>query len=111
LALAWWRSRASNRQAIAALQQAGVAERSHVVEIFNHAIDQLGGDKLEVRLGAIYTLKRIGHDVRYADYKVPILETLTAYVRERTRGNAEADEAVDVREIMKFLNESLSEHT
>jgi hypothetical protein len=54
VALAWWRSRASNRQAIAALQQAGVAQRNHVVEMFNRAVDQLGSEKLEVRLGAIY---------------------------------------------------------
>jgi hypothetical protein len=51
--LAWWRSRASNRQAIAALQQAAVAQRNHVVEMFSRAVDQLGNDKLEVRLGAI----------------------------------------------------------
>ena len=47
VALAWWRSRASNRQAIAALQQAEVAQRNHVVEMFNRAIDQLGNEKLE----------------------------------------------------------------
>jgi len=109
LILAWWRSRASNRQAIAALQQAGVAQRNHVVEMFNHAIDQLGSDKLEVRLGAIYTLKRINGDPQYIDYKVPIMETLTAYVRERTRDKAGAEPPVDIRETMKFLTEALSE--
>jgi hypothetical protein len=107
--LAWWRSRASNRQALAALQQAEVAQRTHVVEIFNRAIDQLGNDKLEVRLGAIYTLKRISRDPQYADYRLPILETLAAYVRERSRDDTDAEPAVDIREIMKFLNESLSE--
>lgn len=107
--LAWWRSRASNRQALAALQQAEVSQRTHVVEIFNRAIDQLGNDKLEVRLGAIYTLKRISRDRQYADYRVPILETLAAYVRERSRDDAEVEPAVDIREIMKFLSEALSE--
>ncbi len=107
--LAWWRSRASNRQAIAALQQAEVAQRNHVVEMFNRAIDQLGSEKLEVRLGAIYTLKRISRDPQYADYRVPILETLTAYVRERTRDDTKAEPSVDIREIMRFLNEALSE--
>jgi len=111
LILAWWRSRASNRQAIAALKQAEVAHRNHVVEMFNRAIDQLGSEKLEVRLGAIYTRKRISRDPQYVDYKIPILETLTAYVRERTRLEANAEPPVDVREIMKFLNESLSEPT
>lgn len=107
--LAWWRSRASNRQAVAALQQAEVAQRNHVVEMFNRAIDQLGSEKLEVRLGAIYTLKRISRDPQYVDYRVPILETLAAYVRERTRDDTKAEPSVDIREIMRFLNEALSE--
>jgi len=109
LVLAWWRSRASNRQAIAALRQAEVAQRDHVVEMFNRAVDQLGSEKLEVRLGAIYTLKRISRDPQYADYKIPILETLTAYVRERTRDDTSAEPPVDVREIMNLLTDSLSE--
>jgi hypothetical protein len=109
VALAWWRSRASNRQAIAALQQAEVAQRNHIVEMFNRAVDQLGSEKLEVRLGAIYTLKRISRDPQYADYRVPILETLTAYVRERSREAADVEPSVDIREIMNFLNEALSE--
>jgi hypothetical protein len=107
--LAWWRSRASNRQAIAALQQAELAQRNHVVEIFNRAVDQLGSEKLEVRLGAIYTLKRISRDPRYADYRTPILETLTAYVRERTREDTGDEAPVDVREIMNVLTEALSQ--
>jgi hypothetical protein len=109
LGLAWWRSRASNRQAIAALRQAEIAQRDHVVEMFNHAVDQLGNDKLEVRLGAIYTLKRISADAPYIDYRVPILEILTAYVRERSRTSAAEESSADIREILKFLNESLSE--
>ena len=107
--LAWWRSRASNRQAIAALRQAEVAQRNHVVEMFNRAVDQLGSEKLEVRLGAIYTLKRISHDPQYVDYRIPILETLAAYVRERTREDTNAEPPIDIREIMNFLNEALSE--
>lgn len=107
--LAWWRSRASNRQAIAALRQAEVAQRNHVVEMFNRAVDQLGSDKLEVRLGAIYTLKRISVDPQYIDYRLPILETLTAYVRERSRDDTNAEPPVDIREIMKFLNDALSD--
>lgn len=77
--------------------------------MFNRAVDQLGSDKLEVRLGAIYTLKRISGDPQYIDYKVPILETLTAYVRERSRDDTDAEPSVDIREIMKFLNDSLSD--
>jgi hypothetical protein len=110
IVLAWWRSRASNRQAVAALRQAELARRDHVVEMFNRAVDQLGSEKLEVRLGAIYTLKRISGDPQYADYKVPILETLTAYVREHTRDDPDVGEApADIREIMRLLNEALTD--
>jgi len=77
--------------------------------MFNRAVDQLGSDKLEVRLGAIYTLKRLSRDPQYADYRVPILETLSAYVRERTRNDENTEPAVDVREIMALLTEELSE--
>jgi hypothetical protein len=107
--LAWWRSRASNRQALAALRQAELAQRDHVVEMFNRAVDQLGNEKLEVRLGAIFTLKRISRDPQYEDYRVPILETLSAYVRERTRDDTSAEPPVDVREIMSLLSETLSQ--
>lgn len=81
------------------------------MEIFNRAIDQLGSEKLEVRLGAIYTLKRMSRDSQYVDYRVPILETLAAYVRERSQDNTDVEPAADIREIMKFLNEALSEQT
>lgn len=107
--LAWWRSRASNRQAQAALQQAEVARRDHVVEMFNRAVDQLGNEKLEVRLGAIFTLKRISRDPNYEEYRVPILETLSAYVRERSRENSAAEPPVDIRAIMNLLSEALSQ--
>ena len=36
-------------------------------------------------------------------------QALAAYVRERTRQDASPEPPVDVREIMKILNESLSE--
>ena len=95
-------------QAIAALRQAEITQRDHVVEMFNRAVDQLGSEKLQVRLGAIYTLKRISRDAPYADYRVPILETLTAYVRQRSRHDTGDESPADIREILKFLNESLS---
>jgi hypothetical protein len=79
------------------------------VEMFNRAVDQLGSEKLEVRLGAIYTLKRISRDPEYADYRTPILETLTAYVRERSREDTGDEAPVDVREIMNVLTEALSQ--
>ena len=47
--------------------------------------------------------------IHNVDYRVPILETLTAYVRERTRDDTSIEPPVDVREIMKLLSDTLSD--
>lgn len=57
-----------------------VALDSQITERFTKAIEQLGSDKLAVRLGGIYALERIAKDSD-KDYW-PIMEVLTAYARE-----------------------------
>jgi hypothetical protein len=57
--LAWLRVTAANRQAEASIRQADLSRRSHVAELFNRAVGQLRDDKLEIRLGATYTLRQI----------------------------------------------------
>ena len=57
-----------------------VAQEGQVTERFSRAIDHLGNDSLDVRLGAIYALERIARDSR-RDHG-PVMEILTAYVRE-----------------------------
>ena len=54
-----------------------------ITESFSKAIEQLGSDKLEVRLGGIYALERISKESPH-DYWT-VMENLTAFVRERTR--------------------------
>jgi uncharacterized protein YjbI with pentapeptide repeats len=51
-----------------------------ITERFTRAIDQLGDEKLDVRLGGIYALERIAKGS--PDDHGPIMEVLTAYVRE-----------------------------
>ena len=61
-----------------------VAEEGHITERFTQAIAQLGqegDDKMAIRLGGIYALERIAKDSE-KDHG-PIMEVLTAYVRER----------------------------
>lgn len=58
-----------------------VAEEGQVTERFTRAIDQLGSDSLQIRLGGIYALERIARDSAKDHW--PIMEVLTAYVRER----------------------------
>jgi len=59
-----------------------VAQDSQITERFTRAIDQLGSEKLEVRLGGIYALERIARDSEKDHWS--IMEVLTAYVRERS---------------------------
>jgi hypothetical protein len=63
-------------------RQVLVAQEGQITERFTRAIEQLGSERMEVRLGGIYALERIANDSD-KDYW-PIMETLTAYVRERT---------------------------
>jgi len=75
------RIRALERQVQIGQEQLQVAQEGQITERFTRAIEQLGSDKMEVRLGGIYALERIANDSD-KDYW-PIIETLTAYVRER----------------------------
>lgn len=96
---------ATTRQADATLQHAELARRGHVAELFNRAVGQLTDPKLEVRLGAIYTLRQIARD--FPDLAGPTFELLSTYLREGA-GNYEGDvPPVDVREIMKTLVDHL----
>ncbi len=103
--IAWWRSRAANLQARAALEQSELARRDHITEIFNRAVGQLADGKLEVRLGAIYTLRAICEDRDYGAYTKPVVETLSAFVREcGAKGGDEAP--ADVRAIAELVVEA-----
>jgi hypothetical protein len=74
ITLAHRRIRALERQVL-------VAQEGQITERFTRAIEQLGSPEMAIRLGGIYALERIANDSD-KDYW-PIMETLTAYVRER----------------------------
>ncbi len=61
--------------------QVKVAEDGQITDRYTKAVEQLGSDKMEVRLGGVYALERIARDSP-RDYWT-IMEVLTAYVRER----------------------------
>jgi uncharacterized protein YjbI with pentapeptide repeats len=75
------RIRALERQVQIGQEQLQVAQEGQITERFTRAIEQLGSDKMEIRLGGIYALERIANDSD-KDYWT-IMETLTAFVRER----------------------------
>jgi len=51
-----------------------------ITERFTRAIDQLGNESLEIRLGGIYALERLARESEKDHW--PIMEVLTAYVRQ-----------------------------
>jgi pentapeptide repeat protein len=67
------------RQVQTGRQQVHLAEQGQITERFTRAIDQLGSDHLDVRLGGIYALERIAHDS--PNDRATIGEVLTAYIR------------------------------
>jgi uncharacterized protein YjbI with pentapeptide repeats len=60
-------------------RQLQVSREGQVTERFTHAIDQLGHEALDVRLGGIYALERISNDS--PDDRTTITEVLTAFIR------------------------------
>ncbi len=50
---------------------------------YTKAIEQLGSDKLDVRIGGIYALERIARDS--AKDHPTVMEVLTAFIREHSR--------------------------
>jgi hypothetical protein len=52
-----------------------------ITESYSKATEQLGSDKIAVRLGGIYTLERVSRESPY-DYWT-VMETITAFVREQ----------------------------
>ena len=56
-------------------------EEGQITEQFTRAIAHLGDNNLAIRLGGIYALERIARDSEKAHG--PIMEVLTAYVREK----------------------------
>jgi hypothetical protein len=90
----------------AAIRQAQTASRRHdaqtkadlqrrITETFTKAVEQLASEKMEARLGGIYTLERLASETLTGaaregtgpDLYWTVMETLAAFVRERARWN------------------------
>ena len=83
-----------------------IAKEWQVNEGFNRAIDQLGNEQMETRLGGIYALERISTESE-KDYW-PILEILTAYVRKNSSVDNQLLESSLIREPI-FMDTQASE--
>jgi Pentapeptide repeats (8 copies) len=60
-----------------------LTEQGQVTDRYTKAIEQLGSDKLDVRIGGIYALERIARDSE-RDHPT-VIEVLTAFIREHSR--------------------------
>lgn len=98
--LAWRKLGPERQQATTSASQADLARRAHVVELFNRAAGQLGDERLEVRLAAIYVLREVGRD--FPDLANPVFELLQAHLRQRKATYGD-DPPVDLTAVMEAL--------
>ena len=77
----------TSRRVKATEDNVSVAEEGHITERFTRAIEQLGHAEMAIRLGGIYALERLAKDSE-KDHG-PIMEVLTAYVREKATKEGE----------------------
>jgi hypothetical protein len=88
LYIAWVRSEAARKMA-------EVNREQQLTDLYVKAIEQLGSENLQIRLGGIYALERIARESAKDHW--PIMEVLTAFVRENAplRKEAPTGEAVE----------------
>ena len=60
-----------------------LSREGQVTDRYTKAIEQLGSDKLDVRIGGIYALERVARDS--AKDHPTIMEVLTAFIREHSQ--------------------------
>jgi uncharacterized protein YjbI with pentapeptide repeats len=88
-----------------------VTEQGQITERFTKATEQLGSDKLDVRLGGIYGLERIAKDSE--EDQPSVVEVLSAFVREHSQPQTTAREPAIVEVLAALLqgrNESVGAH-
>jgi hypothetical protein len=78
-------------------RQLHVASEGQITERFTRAVDQLGSDRVAVRVGGIYALERIARNSP-AD-RGPVAEVLSAFVRGRAAWNDVDDQDVPVERL------------
>jgi hypothetical protein len=82
--------------------QVRVSEEGQITERFTRAVEQLGNEKLEVRLGGIYALERIAKDSPKDHWSV--MEVLSAYIREKAKWVDEKTQPIPQTDIQAIIN-------
>jgi uncharacterized protein YjbI with pentapeptide repeats len=101
-------NQANREQATLARQQASLAERGQITDRFIRAVEQIGTETVDTRVGGVYALERIMRDSR-ADEST-VVEVLAAFVRshpeppDTTVAGADAlHPAIDVQAALTVL--------
>ena len=89
------------KQAEASTRQAELGQTKLVTDLFGQAVGQLRDEKLEIRLLAVYKLRRIAAD--FPDYRSAVLELLTSYMRENNSKWGDLEPPIDIQEINKVI--------
>ena len=74
-----------------------LSREGHITDRYSKAIEQLGSDKIEVRLGGIYALERLMRDS--PSDQPTIMEVLAAYVRHHTMKDKPINRAARDRKV------------
>ena len=98
---------AANRTADAATRQAAAAEQGQITDRFTRAIEQLGSERMEIQLGGIYSLARIGQDSEVD--RATTLEVLAAFVRAHPRGSIDEPVSVPIHTALRVLSERMDD--
>ena len=87
-----------------------LTEQGQVTDRYTKAIEQLGSDKLDVRIGGIYALERVARDSS-KDHPA-VIEVLTAFIREHSREQwPPSDSPRDHPTVMDVLTAFIREHS
>lgn len=79
-----------------------VTRKGQITDRFSKAVEQLGDDKMDVRIGGIYALGNIGKDA--TDYQQTVVDVLATYTLEHTRKPRTTDALVkDVETALRVL--------
>ncbi|HEY1475021.1 MAG TPA: pentapeptide repeat-containing protein [Pseudolabrys sp.] len=120
LIFTWWNLNLTQQTAIQNIENARetlrISEDGQVTDRFAKAIDQLGNrERIELRLGAIYTLERISR-ASEKDYW-PIIELMCAFVRsnapktERRKSAKPSKDRADIQAAMTMIGRRHDTHS
>ncbi|MGB3438279.1 MAG: pentapeptide repeat-containing protein [Actinophytocola sp.] len=83
----------TNKSLLATNQQIALAQESQLAERYGRAVEQLGSDKADVRMGGIYSLERLGQD-SVRDQPV-VVQVLASFVRNHAPISAGCPHGLD----------------